>query len=280
MKLEITPVAQCARQHQLPLLQPSKLDADKPDNVLDQIQNLTPDLIVVAAYGAIFPPELLRIPKLGCVNLHASLLPRYRGATPIEQALIAGDESTGVTLMLMDEGLDTGHILAQDRLNIRSSWDKNMLTLQLAWLSAKHLNNWLSKWQQGLLEPQPQNDQLASLTTQLHKSHAQADWREPASLLARKVRAYSPAPCLWCYTRFKGRTKMQILKARSIPIPAECTQLAPGQLFKLGKTLAVACGHQSALELLTFKLESGKTLRALDALNAQMPGLTPGQILS
>src|SRR5262249_38297614 len=160
-------------------------------------------LIVVAAFGQILPPEVLRLPHCGCLNVHASLLPRHRGAAPINAAILAGDEETGVTIMLMDEGLDTGPMLARRAIRVGPEETAGELFDRLARPGAELLAETRPRWLRGEIVPEPQEDALATLTRPLAKEDGRLDWTWPGDYLARQVRAYAPWP--GAFTTWSGR---------------------------------------------------------------------------
>jgi methionyl-tRNA formyltransferase len=190
-RLAPPPVKVAAEELGLMLLQPATLrDAD----VLDSIRALQPEAIVAVAYGQILRQELLDIPPRGVLNVHPSLLPRHRGASPIAGAILAGDDETGVSIMLMDAGMDTGPILAQLRIPFRPDYTTEWLTGQLAHLGADLLAETLPRWLGGQIKPQPQDDSLATATKLIRKEDGAIDWSLPAVEIWRRIRAYNPWP--------------------------------------------------------------------------------------
>src|SRR5262249_61753249 len=180
-------------------------------------------LIVVAAFGQILPPEVLRLPRCGCLNVHASLLPRHRGAAPINAAILAGDEETGVTIMLMDEGLDTGPMLARRAIRVGPEETAGELLPRLAALGAELLIEALPRWLGGALVPEPQDGARATLTRPLTQEEGRLDWRPSAQYLARHVRAYTPWP--GAFTTWNGQ-QLKVLRAHVATSPA--LSLPPG----------------------------------------------------
>lgn len=247
-----SPVKEVALAHDIPVFQPRTLR--RPENQ-EPIRAWQPDVIVVAAFGLILPPEVLSIPPHGCVNVHASLLPRWRGAAPVPAAIIAGDEVTGVTIMLMDEGVDTGPILAQREEPIFPDDTAASLGGRLARLGAELLVETLPRWVRGEITPRPQDETEATYAPMLRKEDGYADWTEPAQVLERKVRGYYPWPTLM--TRWRGKW-LKILSARAHPTAA--VQAPPGTVVEWEGRVAVVTG-QGLLELVEVQLE-GK--RALD----------------
>jgi methionyl-tRNA formyltransferase len=232
-QLQPSPIKQLALARGLPIFQPTTLRA--PD-VLTQMRALTPDLIIVAAYGLILPRDVLTIPSRGCVNAHASLLPRHRGAAPIAAAILAGDTETGITLMQMDEGLDTGPILTQRAISIADDDTTGTLTTKLAHLAADLLIETLPRILAGEITPQPQDHARASLCKPIKKEEGRIDWTHPADDIARRVRAFNPWPS--AFTFWNG-TMLKILRAHASSHRAEAEV---GRVVQIGKEVAVVCG--------------------------------------
>jgi methionyl-tRNA formyltransferase len=242
MRLTASPVKQLAEQHGLQVLQPSTL---KTEEAQQSIAQLDADVMVVAAYGLILPKAVLQIPRNGCLNIHASLLPRWRGAAPIQRAILAGDAETGITIMQMDEGLDTGDMLVKKNCSITANDTAQTLHDKLAELGAQSICEALQDLKNGKLHPEQQDTQHATYATKLTKSEAQLDWSRDAIQLERAVRGYFPFPT--AYAIF-GKTPVKILRAA----------LAEGGADKAGTVIAVekegilvACGKGTlALEVL------------------------------
>lgn len=247
------PVKQVAQERDIPVLQPQRL-RNHPE-IISILRDLRPDVIVVAAYGLILPPSVLEIPSHGCVNVHASLLPRYRGAAPVAAAILNGDEDTGVTIMLMDEEMDHGPILAQRSTSIQPDDTQESLTARLAELGAGLLVETLPRWVAGKIEPQPQDHDAATYAYMLNKEDGEIDWTQPAARIARMTRAYN----LWpgAYTYFNGKL-FKVLEARAIEV--DTGDARPGQVIETDQGLAVAAGSGAVL-LETVQL-AGK--RAMD----------------
>jgi methionyl-tRNA formyltransferase len=207
-QVEVSPVKQAAMERGLPIQQPGTLRS--PD-ALAALAALLPDLVVVAAYGLILPQTVLDLPRFGCVNVHGSLLPRHRGAAPIAAAILAGDAETGVSIMLMDAGVDTGPVLGTAALPIASDDTTGSLTAKLARLGGELLIATLPRYLAGEIAPQPQPTDGASYAPRLEKEAGKIDWREPAAIIERKVRAYQPWPS--AYTSWNGQ-RLKILRAR------------------------------------------------------------------
>ncbi len=229
------PVKEAALGLGLEVWQPGRLR--RPEAV-ERLRALAPDVIVVAAYGEILRPAVLAIPPLGCLNLHASLLPRWRGASPVHAALLAGDGETGVTLMLMDEGMDTGPILAQVREPIRPDDTRGSLTARLAHRAAELLVRELPRWARGEIEPRPQDEARATYTRPLRKADGRIDWARPAVYLERQVRACDPWP--GAFTTWKG----EVLKVWRTRVGDGRPTAPPGTVLGVeGEALAVATGE-------------------------------------
>jgi len=258
-KTTASPVKQLAMQYDLPVYQPHSLKTEAAQQVLVALQ---PDLMVVIAYGLILPPEVLAIPRLGCVNVHASLLPRWRGAAPIQRAILAGDAETGVCLMQMDAGLDTGPVLASTVSPIVAEDTGSRLHDKLAQLGAQLLSDNLSRLEQGQLEPRQQDEVLACYAGKLEKSEARIDWHAPAVEIMRRIRAFNAWPV--AETRYADR-QLRIWDA--IVAPGEAEAL-PGTVQSVDKTgIEVACGA-GRLRLLELQLPGARAITAGEFINA------------
>ncbi len=235
-----SPVKEAALAHSIPVWQPRSLRAPE---AREPIAAWRPDVIVVAAFGQILPPEVLALPPHACLNVHASLLPRYRGAAPIPAAILAGDATTGVTLMRMDVGMDTGPILAQAEMPIGPEDTTGSLTAALAELGARLLVERLPGWMAGAVTEQPQDGALATYCRPLKKEDGLLDWSAPAVQLDRQVRACHPWP--GAHTAWRGQM-LKVLRAR--PQPAWAGEGEPGRVVLLPGSLGVVTG-QGLLEL-------------------------------
>lgn len=239
----------------LPLFQPEKVAA--PD-AMEHLRAWAPDVIVVAAFGQILPPDLLALPPYGCLNLHASLLPRWRGAAPIAAAILAGDAVTGVTLMQMDEGVDTGPVLARREEPIRPDDTTGSLTERLARVGAELLVDVLPRYLRGEIRPVPQPEEGVTYCRPLKKEDGHLDWARPAAELERRVRATNPWP--GAFTFWKG----QMLKVwRAVAHPDRVGDAPPGTVIPMGDGAAVVTG-QGLLELLEVQM-AGKNLLPIEA---------------
>lgn len=253
MRLTASPVKQLALTHSLPLLQPASL---KSVDVQQELANYAADVMVVAAYGLILPSALLQLPHYGCLNIHASLLPRWRGAAPIQRAILAGDDKTGVTIMQMDAGLDTGDMLLKKSCSITAHDTTQTLHAKLAKLGAEAIVEALHLLEQGQLKSMPQNAAEATYAAKLSKTEALIDWSENATQILRAVHAYNPFPI--AYTILNG-----------VPVKIWQASVRDGTEGEAGTVLAiekngiiVACG-QGALCLEVLQRQNAKALPAL-----------------
>lgn len=272
-KLAPPPVKVAAQELGLPILQPETL---RDPELRAQLAQLKPEVTVLVAYGEYIAPSLLDLPRRGSVNLHPSLLPRWRGSTPIQSAILAGDETTGVSIILMDKGLDTGPILAQRGVPIQPEDTSPQLSERLAIMGAELLAETLPRWLRAEIEPTPQTDEGATLTRTLKKEDGLIDWNTPAEQIARQVRALQPWP--GAYTYWQGRL-LKILRARPISTTTH-DPAKPGTVSLLsqdGTKTLVASTPNGALQLLELQME-GKPAREAQALLSGYPGL-PGSVL-
>ncbi|MFS8881868.1 methionyl-tRNA formyltransferase [Synechococcus sp. R55.3] len=253
-----------AQAHGIPVWQPVRLRRDP--QVLAALEALAADVFVVVAYGQILPLTVLQMPKLGCVNVHGSLLPAYRGAAPIQWAIANGETETGVTTMLMDEGMDTGAILLQAKLPIGPEQTSLELALQLAQLGAELLVETLLKLEKGELTPIPQDGSRATYAPLLKKQDFHLDWQRPAQALHNQIRAFSPD----CFTSLRGQ-RIKIVRSASPqlhPPPGDLPQGSPGEVVGLdrGEGVYVATGEGSLL-IRRAQLPGKKEQSAWDLVN-------------
>lgn len=227
------PVKKLAAEHGIPALQPSRL---RDGAAIAQIASLKPDLQIVAAYGQIIPVEILDLPKHGTLNVHASLLPRWRGASPISAAILHGDEETGVTIMLVDETEDTGDILRQRATAVGPSEHAGELSDRLAEMGAGLLLETIPDWLDGSITPLPQDSALATRARRVKKQQGRIDWASDAAQIARHVRAYTPWPAA---ATTLGKTAIRITEATRLE--AESSE-EPGMIVGDGETIDVATG--------------------------------------
>ena len=258
------PVTEAARRRGLAVLQPATL---RRLEVVEELRGLRPDAIVVTAFGQMLRPAVLRLPPLGCLNVHPSLLPKLRGASPINGAILEGLEETGVTIMLMDEGMDSGPILAQVREPVHPDDDAESLGRRLAELGARLLVRTLREWAAGRIAPQPQDHTQATYTHVLRREDGLVDWGLPAVDIDRRARAYHPWP--GAYTFWEGRL-LKLLRVH--PVPGLVVAGPPGQVIGLAKVdvgagerpepdLVVATG-EGALAVERLQLEGRRAVTA------------------
>lgn len=265
MKLQASPVKQLALEHGIAVAQPTslRLDGKYPDEARAAqaaLQAAQPDVMVVAAYGLILPQWVLDLPRLGCLNIHGSLLPRWRGAAPIHRAIEAGDAETGITIMQMDAGLDTGDMLLIEKDAIRPEDTTAILHDRLAHLGGRLIVEALEMAACGGLTATPQPSEGVNYAHKIDKAEAAIDWSLPASALARRVRAFDPFPgCTFAL----GEQTIKLWSASVVQASGQ-----PGEVLQAqGDTLVVACGEQ-ALALHTLQRPGGKRITARDFLQA------------
>ena len=256
LKLQASAVKQLALAHDLPLAQPRslRLDGKFPQDALaaqQALRSARPDVLVVAAYGLILPQWVLDLPRLGCINIHGSLLPRWRGAAPVQRAIEAGDSVTGVCIMQMDAGLDTGDILRQQALAIEPSDTSASLSTRLAELGARLLLQTLDDLAHGRAQRLPQPADGASYAHKIDKAEAAIDWRQDAATLERRVRAFDPFPGASFSVQGESHKLWRAVVRSGVSAPAgSVLPSAPGSLL-------VACGHD-ALDLVELQRPGGR----------------------
>lgn len=256
--LALPPVKKLALEHGIEVRQPKTF---REPGAVESLAQLNPDVIVVAAYGQILPEEVLAIPPFGCVNVHPSLLPRHRGPAPIQAAILAGDEYTGVSIMLMDKGVDSGPILSQRRVAIDPEDTAESLTRKLAEVGAQLLEETLPLWLSRSITPRPQQGD-ATYTRLLSKEEGEIDWRLPAPEIWRRVRAFQPWP--GCYTRWQGKM-LKVLEV--LPLPGG--QAQPGLVIPLGAGQIGVQTGDGVLRLLRVQLEGRRAMTAEEFVRGQ-----------
>jgi methionyl-tRNA formyltransferase len=252
--IEPTPVKKTVTTANVPVLQPPWI---KDPQAVEEIRALTPDAIVVMAYGQILPRDVLEIPKIACLNLHASLLPRWRGAAPIQAAVAAGDRETGITVMYMDEGLDTGDILLQRTIDILPDDTGGSLHDRLAQIAPEALLESLQMLEKNSAPCIPQDNAHATSAPKLKREHGRIDWSEPAEVIERKIRAFNPWPC--AFMEIGGRN-LKIFSAFVVDLSGE-----PGEILKSENELVIAAG-KGALLLGEVQLEGKRKMSAAEFL--------------
>ncbi|MYC28592.1 MAG: methionyl-tRNA formyltransferase [Chloroflexi bacterium] len=222
--MEATPVKVAAQKADIPVFQPASL---RPSHVQEELASLNADVSVVAAYGKLLPANVLDLPRHGCLNIHPSLLPRYRGPSPVVTALLEGLETTGVTLMLLDEGMDTGPILVQEEYRLRGDETAGSLTEELFRVGGRLLVENLGPWAGGQLEATKQDESQATLTRKVERTDGRADWNLAAAELERRQRAFTPWPGL--FTQWQGKI-VRLLDVKAMDPPGDGLEYEPGQI--------------------------------------------------
>jgi methionyl-tRNA formyltransferase len=259
--LVASPVKQIAQARGLTIVQPPGL---KAAGVVEQLGGFKPDVIVVAAFGQILPKSVLSIPRLGCLNIHPSLLPRFRGASPVASAILAADDFSGVSIMLMDEGLDTGPVLTRAQIPVSPQDTTGSLTAKLSWLGAWLLGEVLVGWSRGELTPRLQNGAEATYCGPITKEEGEIDWRLPAVDIWRRVRAFNPWP--GCYTWWRGKS-LKIIEAG--PLEEGSTAKA-GEVVALNSKAGFGVGTgDGILAVSKIQLEGKKAMSAAEFLRGQ-----------
>jgi len=252
--IEPPPIKKALAGAKMPILQPARI---KEHQAIAEIRALIPDVIVVMAYGQIFPRDVLEIPKIACLNLHASLLPRWRGAAPVQAAIAAGDRETGITVMYMDEGLDTGDILLRCKTDILPTDTGGSLHDRLAKIAPDALLDCLRLLVEGSAPRAPQDNSLATYAPKLKRDDGRIDWSEPAEMIERKIRAFYPWP--GAFTKIE-RLTLKIFSASVFDLSGE-----PGEILRSEKELVIAAGT-GALSLSEVQLEGKRRMSAAEFL--------------
>lgn len=267
-KLSPSPVKELAQAHDIPVFQPLKL---RNPEAVAELRALQPDLIVVVAYGQILPQAVLDLPRYHCINVHASLLPKYRGAAPINKAIVAGETETGVTTMLMAAGLDTGDMLVKRKLTIGPDETAGQLHDRLAELGSEALKETLHQLCAGTLQPEPQDDAQSSYAPMMKKEDGAIDWAQPAARIHNQVRGLDPWP--GAYTHLDG----QVLKVAETRVASHLSG-TPGEILAADKQgVQVACA-EGGLVIGELQLPGKKRLKAVDFLSGHP--LFAGTLLS
>lgn len=260
LKLQPSPVKEIALRENLPVLQPARA---RDGQFLQQLRELRPDLIAVAAYGQILPTSILELPRFGCLNVHTSLLPRYRGASPIQRAVLNGDPESGVTIMKMDAGMDTGDILTQEKTPILPEDNSQTLHDRLAQIGAALLARTIPEYVAGKIPPRPQPVEGVSHAAKIKKSDGQIDWSQPARTVWNQVRGLTPWP--GAFTFLPGQSQPVLLKIWQTEVVLQSGP--PGEILLADKTgIVVGCGEES-LRVLAVQREGGRRLTAQEFLS-------------
>jgi len=268
-QLQASAVKQWALTHRVPVYQPNNF---KNEGAVAELASLRPDLLVVIAYGLILPRVVLETPRLGCVNVHASLLPRWRGASPIQQAILHGDTLSGVTIMQMDVGMDTGPILSQSECPLDATETATTLHDKLARLSPKPLVQVIAQLAQGQVHAVAQEVSAATYSKKILKEDGHINWYDPASCIERQVRAFNPWPI--AYTHF-GEAVLRVHKA--VCSAVEC-KAPPGTILELNKQGILVATGDGALLLETIQFPSAKVVSVADWLHSGKTQLYEGLV--
>ena len=258
MRTKLSPVEKAAKELNLKTITPSTL---KEDDVFLQFEKLNPDLVVVVAYGLLLPKKFLLSPKFGCINGHASLLPRWRGAAPIQRAIEAGDNKTGSCIMLMEKGMDTGPILSSKSININPSDTSKTIHDKLSNLTAEMLVKTIKEYIDGKVVPIKQKEDGVKYADKIVKDEAIINWSLPSINIFNKVRAFDPFPST--YTFLSG-VKIKIVETK---LCKESHQFEPGTIIECNKKIIVACGNKSSLEIKYLQKSGKNVMSVIDFLN-------------
>jgi methionyl-tRNA formyltransferase len=270
LKLTASPVKELALRTTLPVFQPERA---RNESFIEELRKFKPDLIVVAAFGQILPQSILDLPRFGCINVHTSLLPKYRGAAPIQWAILNDEAETGVTIMKMDAGMDTGAILRQEKTPIRESDNAQTLHDRLATIGSELLVRTIPDYAVGKIPPRPQPAEGVSYAPKIKKQDGQIDWSQPARAIWNRVRGLVPWP--GSYTHVPAEPKPYLLKIWEAEVVRATG--SPGEILSVDKSgIVVGCG-QNALRIRQLQLEGGKRLNA-EQFVAGHP-LQSGQVL-
>ena len=269
-RIEAPPIKKAAAEIAAPILQPERI---KRAEAVAAIRALAPELIVVMAYGQILPRAVLEIPSIACLNLHASLLPRHRGAAPIQSAIVAGDHESGITVMYMDEGLDTGDILRQSRIEIAQDETGGSLHARLAQIAPAALDEALLQLQKGTARRVPQNSSLATYAPKLEREDGRIDWAESVTLIERKIRAFNPWPGAFAMLRHEAdrERKLKIFSAKAVA----ADKAAPGEVLRSDDAIVIAASD-GALSLGEVQLEGKRRMAAAEFLRGSSATLRVG----
>lgn len=255
-KMQFPPVKECAVDAGIPVYQPLKM---KDGEAISILENLNPELIIVVAYGKILPKEILDYPKYGCINMHASILPRYRGAAPIQWSVLNGEKISGVTAMQMDVGLDTGDMLLTKTVEIDENETAGELHDKLSVLGADVMSETIDLLLKGELKPEKQNDSDSNYAPMLSKDLCPVDWNESAQKVHNKVRGLSPWPVA------TAKLGEKTIKIHKTAVSGRCNA-TPGEVVDSDKKLIVACGESTSVEIIVLQTEGKKAMNASDFL--------------
>ena len=268
-QLRAPPIKTAIARSAVPIFQPARIRASE---AIEQIRALNPEVIVAMAYGQILPKTVLDIPRVACLNLHASLLPKYRGAAPIQAAIAAGDRETGITVMYVDEGLDTGDILMQSRIEISPNETGGSLHDRLGKIAAEALIESLDLLSKGAAPRIPQDDALASYAPKLTRDQGKIDWTEPAIVIERKIRAFDPWPGTFKLLDGPGGRSQKLKIFRASVVPGE--QTAPGKILRADQEGILIGAKSGAVLVGEVQLEGKRRMSAAEFVHGH-PGIVP-----
>ncbi|WP_133130379.1 methionyl-tRNA formyltransferase [Legionella yabuuchiae] len=269
-KLQASPVKAWALEHNLPIVQPLNF---KHQGDVEALRVLKPDVMVVIAYGLLLPTSVLEIPRLGCINVHASLLPKWRGASPIQQAILHGDDETGVTIMQMDKGMDTGDMLTTARCPISQDETAQELHDKLANLAVAPLLKTLDQLAEGTSHATPQTHETATYAPKIKKEDALINWQESAEAIDRKIRAFNPWPVAYTHA------EEAVLRIHQAQIISENSQLAPGTILNLDKKGILVETGEHRLLITRIQFPGGRAMSVSEWLNARRGDINVGLVL-
>lgn len=258
MKIKDSPVEKAAKDLNIQTLTPSSL---KNDDVFSNFKELNPDIVVVVAYGLILPEKYLKIPKFGCINGHASLLPRWRGAAPIQRAIEAGDKKTGSCIMLMEKGMDTGPVILSRSVDIYQSDNAQRIHDKLSNITAEILIDAIKGYTIGNLDPVPQKEIGIKYANKIEKAEAEIDWEEGSKEIYNKIRAFDPFPGTFTFLH------NNLIKIVSSRLGNNTHESEPGTIIEVGKKIIVACGKKTTLEIVSLQKPGKKIISTIEFLN-------------
>lgn len=258
MKIKDSPVEKAAKDLNIQTLTPSSL---KNDDVFSNFKELNPDIVVVVAYGLILPEKYLKIPKFGCINGHASLLPRWRGAAPIQRAIEAGDKKTGSCIMLMEKGMDTGPVILSRSIDIYQSDNAQRIHDKLSNITAEILIDAIKGYTIGNLDPVPQKEIGIKYANKIEKAEAEIDWEEGSEEIYNKIRAFDPFPGTFTFLH------NNLIKIVSSRLGNNTHESEPGTIIEVGKKIIVACGKKTTLEIVSLQKPGKKIISTIEFLN-------------
>jgi len=258
MKVNDSPVARAAKNLNIEVLTPTSL---KNDDIFFRFKEFKPDIVVVVAYGLILPERYLNVPKYGCINGHASLLPRWRGAAPIQRAIEAGDRKTGSCIMLMEKGMDTGPIILSKTININKSDNAQIIHDKLSNVTAEIFINAIKDYTEGKIHPKVQKEIGIKYANKIEKTEAEINWGLDANAICNKIRAFDPFPGAFTFL------DTEIIKVISATPQNYSHDRIPGTIIDVQKKILVACAHNSVLEINLLQKPGKKVINASEFLN-------------